>query len=56
MNAAKDEILQSIIGEINKIAVSETAQIEATFAFDTQLQKAIEVISNSADYNRILGK
>jgi len=56
LNAAKDEILQSIIGEINKIAVSETAQIEATFAFDTQLQKAIEVISNSADYNRILGK
>lgn len=56
LNAAKDEILQSIIGEINKIAVSETAQIEATFAFDTQLQKAIEVISNSADYNRMLGK
>lgn len=56
LDDAKDEILQSIIGEINKIAVSETAQIEATFAFDTQLQKAIEVISNSADYNRILGK
>lgn len=56
LNAAKDEILQSIIGEINKIAVSETAQIEATFAFDTQLQKAIEVISNSADYNRMLGR
>jgi len=56
LNAAKDEILQSIIGEINKIAVSETAQIEATFAFDTQLQKAIEVITNSAEYNRILGK
>ncbi|MBK9225960.1 MAG: S41 family peptidase [Ignavibacteria bacterium] len=56
LDDAKDEILQSLIGEINKIAISETAQIEATFAFDTQLQKAIEVISNSADYNRILGK
>jgi len=56
LNAAKDEVLQSIIGEINKIAISETAQTEATFAFDIQLQKAIEVISNSADYNRMLGR
>ncbi len=56
MNAAKDEILRSIFGEINKIAISEEAQIKATFPYDMQLQRAIEVITNSSEYNGILGK
>jgi len=56
IDQAKTEIIQSILREINKRIITESEQIEVTFAFDIQLQKAIEVLENNNEYNRLLGK
>jgi carboxyl-terminal processing protease len=53
---AKDEILKSIADEINMKIITDTEQIEAIFPFDIQLLKAVEIIENKAEYNRLLGK
>lgn len=56
IDAAKEEILRNIFSEINKLAVDESRQIEAAFPFDRNLQRAVSLIENSAEYNSILGK
>ena len=53
---AKEEIKKAITQEINKRLITETEQIAATFEFDTQLQEAIRLINDPAQYNRLLGK
>lgn len=40
INFAKDEILRSIVNEINTRIITESEQIEATFKFDVQLIEA----------------
>lgn len=56
LNAAKEEILMSIFNEINKLRENEVEQIQATFPYDKQLQRAIELVTNPSEYNTILGK
>lgn len=53
---AKEEILNSIVEEINKKVINEAEQYEATFPFDTQLQKAVSVLENSSEYASLLGR
>ncbi len=56
LNSAKEEILLSIYNEINKLRENEAEQIQATFPYDKQLQRALEVLGNTPEYNGILGK
>ncbi|MBX7043773.1 MAG: S41 family peptidase [Ignavibacteria bacterium] len=56
LNSAKEEILLSIFNEINKLQENEAEQIQATFPYDKQLQRALEVLGNTPEYNGILGK
>ena len=51
---AKDEIKRNIESEINKRIITETAQIEATFDNDLQLQEAIKVIKDKISYIKLL--
>lgn len=53
---SKEEITRAIVNEINKMIITESEQIEAAFPFDTQLQKAVQLIEDASEYNRILGK
>jgi len=53
---AKEEIKKAIAEEINKRLINEKEQIAATFEFDKQLQEAIAIINNPAQYNQLLGK
>ena len=56
LSSAKEEILLSIYNEINKLRENEAEQIQATFPYDKQLQRALEVLGNTPEYNGILGK
>jgi carboxyl-terminal processing protease len=56
IEAAKDELTIAIINEINKRIITENEQIEATFAFDIQFQKAVSIIENKTEYNKLTGK
>jgi len=56
IDMAKDEILRSIAMEINTRVITESEQIKETFLFDTQLQEAVSILENKAEYNRLLGK
>ena len=56
LESAREEIIRSISEEINKRLVEEFAQIEATFPTDKQLQKAVNIINDPAEYNRLLSK
>ena len=56
LESAREEIMRSISEEINKRLVEEFAQIEATFPTDKQLQKAVNIINDPAEYNRLLSK
>lgn len=56
IEAAKDELTIAIINEINKRIITENEQIEATFAFDIQLQKAVSIIENKTEYYKLIGK
>ncbi|MBP9192446.1 MAG: S41 family peptidase [Ignavibacteria bacterium] len=56
IDIAKDEILRSIALEINARVITESEQIKETFVFDTQLQEAVSILENKAEYNRLLGK
>lgn len=53
---AKEEIKKAIAEEINKRIINETEQIAATFSFDKQLQEAMRIIKDDAEYKRLLGK
>lgn len=53
---AKEEITRSIIDEINKKIITEPEQITATFPYDIQLQEALGILENKAEYNKLLGK
>ena len=53
---AKDELKRSIEYEMNKRIITEIEQIEATFPQDIQLQEAVSIIRDRAEYNRLLGK
>jgi carboxyl-terminal processing protease len=53
---AKDEILRSIAEEINTRIITEAEQYEATFPFDIQLQKAVNILENKTEYDSLLGK
>lgn len=56
IEAAKDELTIALINEINKRIITEKEQVEATFAFDTQLQKAVSIIENKTEYYKLIGK
>jgi len=56
INFAKDEILRSIVNELNTRIINESEQIEATFKFDVQLIEAQNILENKTEYNRLLGK
>ena len=53
---AKDEILRSIVNEINARVVTEDDQIKEAFQFDIQLMDAVALLENKPEYNRLLGK
>lgn len=53
---AKDEILRSIVNEINTRVITESEQIEAAFPFDIQLMDAVKILENKAEYSGLLGK
>lgn len=53
---AKDEITRSVVDEINKRIITESEQIEAMFPFDLQMQEAMRILENRAEYNSLLGK
>jgi carboxyl-terminal processing protease len=53
---AEDELKRSIEFEMNKRIITEREQIEAAFQQDIQLQEAISIIRNRAEYERLLGK
>ncbi|MEO8665411.1 MAG: S41 family peptidase [Ignavibacteria bacterium] len=52
---AKDEIIASVVNEINTRIITESEQIEVTFPYDKQLQEAIKILENKAEYRSILG-
>jgi carboxyl-terminal processing protease len=52
---AKEELKRSIESEINKMIITETEQIAATFDTDKQLQEAINILKDRNQYNKILG-
>jgi carboxyl-terminal processing protease len=56
IETAKEEIMRSISEEINKRLVEEFAQIEATFSTDKELQRAVSLINDSAEYYRLLSR
>ncbi len=56
MLLAKDEILMSIVNEINTRIITESEQIEATFPFDIQLVDAVKILENKPEYSRLLGR
>jgi carboxyl-terminal processing protease len=56
MALAKDEILRSIVNEINTRIITESEQIEAAFQYDIQLMDAVKILENKPEYNRLLGK
>jgi len=53
---AKDELKRSIESEMNRRIITEKEQIEAAFIQDIQLQEAISIIRDRAEYDRLLGK
>ncbi len=53
---AKDEILRSIVNEINTRVITESEQIEAAFPFDIQLMDAVKILENKPEYNGLLGR
>jgi len=53
---SKEEVTLAIAGEINKLIITESEQIEATFPYDIQLQEAVKIIGDSERFNSILGK
>ena len=53
---AKDELKRSIEYEMNKRIITEKEQIEAAFPQDMQLQDAIRIIEDRAEYERLLGR
>lgn len=53
---AKDEILMSIVNEINTRIITESEQIEATFPYDIQLVDAVKILENKPEYSRLLGR
>lgn len=53
---SKEEITRAIVNEINKMIINESEQIEATFPYDIQLQKAVQLLEDRSEYNRILGR
>ncbi len=56
LESAKEEILMSIFSEINKLTSNEAGQVAASFPYDKQLQRAVEVVTNDSEYRSILGK
>lgn len=56
IDLAKEEILRSIVSEINTKIITDTEQIEAAFPFDIQLLKAVGILENKQEYNLLLGK
>lgn len=52
---AKEELKRSIEAEINKMIITESEQIAATFDTDLQLQEAIKVLKDNSLYSKILG-
>ena len=56
MLLAKDEILMSIVNEINTRIITESEQIEATFPYDIQLVDAVKILENKPEYSRLLGR
>lgn len=55
LDNAKEELKRSIEAEINKMIITESEQIAATFDSDKQLQEAINVLKDKILYNKILG-
>ncbi|HMS63828.1 MAG TPA: S41 family peptidase [Ignavibacteria bacterium] len=53
---AKSEITIAVINEINKRIITEKENVEAMFKFDIQLQKAVSILENKSEYNKLLGK
>nr|HMS35364.1 S41 family peptidase [Ignavibacteria bacterium] len=56
MLLAKDEILMSIVNEINTRIITESEQIEATFPYDIQLVDAVKILENKPEYSRLLSR
>jgi carboxyl-terminal processing protease len=54
LDNTKEELERSIEAEINKMIITETEQIAATFDTDKQLQEAIKVLKDRNLYNKIL--
>jgi carboxyl-terminal processing protease len=54
LDNAKEELKRSIEAEINKMIITETEQIAASFDADKQLQEAIKVLKDRNLYNKIL--
>jgi carboxyl-terminal processing protease len=51
----KKEIKEILTGEIRSRYFYQKGRIEAALNFDSELEKAIEVLKNKEEYNRILG-
>jgi carboxyl-terminal processing protease len=56
LESARDELKNSIEAEINKMIITESEQIAATFDTDKQLQEAIKILKDKGLYNKILNK
>jgi len=52
---SKQAIKEILTGEIRSRYFYQTGRIEAALNFDPELEKAIEVLQNKEEYNRILG-
>jgi carboxyl-terminal processing protease len=52
---AKEELKRSIESEINKMIITESEQIVATFDTDKQLQEAITILKDGEQYKKVLG-
>jgi carboxyl-terminal processing protease len=55
LDNSKEELKRSIEAEINKMIITESEQITATFDTDKQLQEAIKILKDRNQYNKILG-
>lgn len=55
LDNSKEELKRSIEAEINKMIITESEQITATFDTDKQLQEAIRILKDRNQYNKILG-
>ena len=53
--ASKKEIKEILTGEIRSRYFYQKGRIEAALNFDSELEKAIEILKNKEEYNRILG-